>query len=123
MRNLEGGQWTGLATARVLVLGGDDRKGAAARLQAALGCAELHWERTDTIKRRRVAERVVQHGRWDLVLFLAAFVSHSISNPVVRTCKQAGVAFAFVPHGYGSAAVFSAVARYAPHLLQMGGGR
>lgn len=123
MQNLEDGHRTGLAAARVLVLGGDDRQGAAARLQAALGCAELHWERTDTVKRRQVAERVVRHGRWDLVLFLASFVSHTISIPVVRMCKQSGVAFAFVPHGYGAAAVLSAVARYAPHLLQAGGGR
>jgi hypothetical protein len=123
MRNLKVQQQTGLATARVLVLGGDDRQGAAARMQAALGCRELHWERTDTVKRRQVAERVVQHGRWDLVLFLAAFVSHSISNPVVRNCKRAGVAFAFVSHGYGKTAVLAAVARYAPHLVQLGGGR
>jgi hypothetical protein len=87
-----------------VILGGDPRPTALARIQEAFGFAELTWEGTEPRRTASVARRV-EKGTVDVVILLLRFIHHSHSDVLVPVCKNAGVPLVAVSSGYGVDAV------------------
>lgn len=95
--------------AKVLVVGGDERSNAAARMCAAFGFASLDWERGWTPARVSATRAAVAAGRYDLIVLLIRFLGHRTSGPVVEAAKEAGAPVAWVQAGYGLTQVGTAL--------------
>jgi|GEM_PF-3482089 len=94
-----------LRRSRVLMIGGDMRPDAQARLEAAFAPAEFHWPSIEYNKSVRIvqswAERI-RRGSVDIVILLTEFVSHKVSGAVVEAIKDApGVELVYIDRGYG----------------------
>lgn len=96
---------------RLLMVGGQGSREEQRRaIQKALQCADLEW----VISERGQAAPFVQlegrirPGRYDLVLFLAAYTSHK-SAAFVRAVKRAEIPLVYLPRGYSVAAVVDAI--------------
>jgi hypothetical protein len=91
-----------------VILGGDSRPAAMARLKEAFGFAELSWEGAEPRRTAALARRV-QSGSVDLVLLLLRFIHHSHSDVLLPACKEASVPLVQVETGYGVDAVRRAI--------------
>lgn len=94
-----------LKRSRVLMIGGDARPEAQARLEAAFEPVEFHWPSIEYNKSVRIvqswAERI-RRGSVDIVILLTEFVSHKVSGAVVEAIKDApGVELVYIDRGYG----------------------
>lgn len=96
---------------RLLMAGGQGaREEQRQAIQKALECAELEWV---TSERGQAApfvqlESRIRPGRYDMVLFLAAYTGHK-STAFLRAVKQAEIPLVYLPRGYGVAAVVDAI--------------
>lgn len=92
---------------RAILVGGQGaRENHRQAIQDALEFGELEWvtsERGQASVFTRLTDRA-QPGRYDLVLYLAAFTSHKAGG-FIRACKQAGIPIVYLPRGYSVASV------------------
>lgn len=96
---------------RLVVLGGDPRKQALERIQAAFDFGEATWEEMEVPRVIGVAERARMH-QVDIVLLLRSFVSQRILDIVRPACQRAQVPLCVVDEGYGVLDVKQAIERY-----------
>jgi hypothetical protein len=94
-----------LKRSRVVMIGGDARPDAQARLEAAFEPAEFHWPSIEYNKSTRLVQswaKRIRRGSVDIVILLTEFVSHKVSDAVVDAIKDAsGVELVYVDRGYG----------------------
>lgn len=86
---------------RAEVVGGDTRPEALERIQAAFQFADVTW---DADVQERKLENLVKRIRSqsiEIVFFLARFSSHAAQSVLRDACKEAGVPFVRIEHGYG----------------------
>jgi hypothetical protein len=98
---------------RALLVGGDPREPNRVRLERAFAFAELEWVGAE-FKRNNlhgVRDRV-RAGRTDLVILLTRFTGHDADQIVIPACREMGVGFVCVPHGYGVVRVRHAIERF-----------
>lgn len=96
----------------VVIVGGDDRSHAAARIKDAFGFRDIEWETGAPRRAAALAERVRGGRTIDMIIVLRNFVSHSYPNVLVPACKEAGVDLVVVDHGYGVSQVKLAMERF-----------
>jgi hypothetical protein len=97
---------------RVVMAGGQGaREFHRQALQRALQMDQLEWVTSERGRQsgafHRLEERISAH-QYDLVLYLAAFVSHQ-GGGVVAACKRGGTPLVYLARGYSLAAVVQAV--------------
>lgn len=86
---------------RAVIAGGDSRPEATERVETAFQFDEVTW---DGDLQERKLENLVKRVRAqsvDLVFFLARFSSHAAQSALRDACKEAGVPFVRIEHGYG----------------------
>lgn len=84
-----------------VVFGGDARPEATERIRATFQFDDVQWS-SDTSERKvnSLAKRI-KNGSIGMVFFLARFSSHSAQTALRDACKDAGVPFVRIEHGYG----------------------
>jgi len=98
---------------RAVMLGGSPREKNRARLELEFRFAELVWDPAE--HKRNVLQRLrsrIRSGGVDLVIVLRRFVGHDTDDVVVRSCKESGVDWVHVEHGYGVNQVQAAIERF-----------
>lgn len=95
---------------RAVIVGGDPRREVLDRVRDTFRFAEVEWPYFDP-KRVQAVSKQVRSGSVDVVIFLVDFVDHGSQNILAPACRDAGAAFALVPHGYGVSAIRQALER------------
>ncbi len=105
--------WSLTAGRQAVMVGGDPREPNRRRIEAAFGFSELTW--LDTLDKPRALEalrdRILRHGV-DFVIVLGGFVGHNYDDVLLPACRDAGVPFAHVDHGYGVTRIRLAIERF-----------
>lgn len=102
---------------RAILVGGEPRETNRARIEGAFGFAPLEWMGAE---RRRnnllnVRDRVLG-GSVDVVIILGSFVGHDADQIILPSCRERGVPFVHVEHGYGITRIRMAVERFSASL-------
>ncbi|MEZ4316872.1 MAG: hypothetical protein R3F61_05200 [Myxococcota bacterium] len=84
-----------------VVVGGDARSDAADRIQTAFQFQEVEWDSDPTDRKVESLAKRIKNGSVEMVFFLARFSSHSAQSVLRDACKDAGVPFVRIEHGYG----------------------
>ena len=98
---------------RALLVGGDPREPNRQRLQEIFGFDSLEWLATTGKPQslQSIASRI-RRGSVDLLIILTRFVGHNYDDILLPACKDAGVDWVSVDHGYGSARIRQAIERF-----------
>ena len=96
---------------RAVILGGDPRPKALARMEAAFRFSEAEWEETDVRRVRALAERI-RKGNVDLVILLRRYISHRVHDLIRPATEEADVPVCVVDTGYGVTQVKLSMERY-----------
>lgn len=107
--------WSHTRGKRAVVLGGSPREKSRVRLEAAFQLANLDWQPAEY--KRNVLQNLrhrIKSGGLDLVVVLRRFVGHDTDDVVVATCKEVGVPWVHVEHGYGVNRVRASIERFLP---------
>jgi hypothetical protein len=104
---------TWCAGKRVLVIGGEGSKHARDRLAKAFGFATLKWCRAWERKRAEALREAALSCKFDLVIFIARFVSHAMSDQLRPTLQESGLPIAMIHSGYGVPQVAAAITNVA----------
>jgi hypothetical protein len=106
--------WWGFTRGRrALIVGGDPREPSRVRLERAFGFTELEWVGAEFKRNNLLGVRDrVRAGRTDLVILLTRFTGHDADQIVIPACREMGVGFVCVPHGYGVVRVRQAIERF-----------
>jgi hypothetical protein len=104
---------TWCAGKRVLVIGGEGSKHARDRLAKAFGFATLKWCRAWERKRAEALREAALSRKFDLVIFIARFVSHAMSDQLRPTLQESGLPIAMIHSGYGVPQVAAAITNVA----------
>ncbi len=95
-----------------VMVGGEPREPARQRAADAFGFASLSWETGYDIRGvQRLAERI-RGGGIDMVLLLARFISHKVTDVLVPALRESDIPWAMVDRGYGVTAIQQALERY-----------
>ena len=106
--------WWGRTRGRVgMLVGGDPREPNRRRLEQVFGFASLSWEATtgkpqalQSLRNRILARSV------DVVFILGAFVGHQYDDVLLPACREAGVDWVHVDHGYGAVRIQASIERF-----------
>lgn len=98
----------------VLVIGGEGAAHARERLKVAFGFAALHWHPAWERSRAATLREAALASRHDLVIFIARFSSHALSDLLMPALRESGLPVAFVHTGYGVPQVAKAIAGIIP---------
>ena len=98
-----------------VVVGGDPRP--TDRMRDAFEFASVTWDPIDPRRVDALAARI-RALSVEFVVLLRDFVSHSVSDAVVSSCKEANVPYVVVDAGYGVGQVRLAIERYLQGRLQ-----
>lgn len=93
---------------RALIVGGDKRGEAQARVLAGLQLKSLDWETGEGVRRASSTAERCKNGSFDLVIFLKRFISHKLTDQVFPSCGPA-VEVLWVEQGYGLSAIVRAM--------------
>jgi hypothetical protein len=93
---------------RALIVGGDKRGEAQARVLAGLQLKSLDWETGEGVRRASSTAERCKKGSFDLVIFLKRFISHTLTAQVLPSCGPA-VEVLWIEQGYGLSAVVRAL--------------
>lgn len=95
-----------------VMVGGEPREPARQRVAEAFAFGSLAWETGYDIRGvQRLAERI-RGGGIDMVLLLARFISHKVTDVLVPALREAGIPWAMVERGYGVGGIRAALERY-----------
>ena len=95
-----------------ILVGGEPREAPRARIQAAFEFETLLWAHSSDIRAmQRLADRI-HGGSPDLVILLARFISHKVTDILMPALRDGQVAWASVERGYGVTAIQRALERY-----------
>ena len=102
----------------VLIVGGDPRPKVCERFEALYG-TQLEWPELGKTS-NRVAAYVtkVHNGAFAAVLLLARFSSHGHQDAFKAACKEAGVPFRVVEHGYSPSMLARTLKACKPALVK-----
>lgn len=94
-----------LRKSRIVMIGGDARPDAQARLKEAFQPASFEWPTIANNKNMRLvqswADRI-KRGSVDIVVLLTEFMSHKVSGAIVEAVKDSpGVELVYIDRGYG----------------------
>lgn len=105
--------WFEFTRGRTAVLvGGDEREQRRVEIEAAFEFEALEWVGGYDIRGiQSLAERI-QGGSVDMVLMLARFISHKVTDILLPACRSAQVDWVMVRQGYGINQLRFAVERY-----------
>lgn len=84
-----------------VVVGGDTRPEATERIEHAFQFAEVTWDADVQERKLENLAKRVKSGSVEIVFFLARFSSHAAQSVLRDACKDAGVPFVRIEHGYG----------------------
>jgi hypothetical protein len=101
--------WQVVKERRAAILGGTPREMARARIERTFGLGELTWVQVDQHKQLDSLAARIRAGGVDLLLLLQSFASHKASDKLVEACRDAGVPFVPIEHGYGIARIQRAI--------------
>ncbi len=101
--------WPVVKERRAAILGGTPREPARARIEKTFGMDELTWVQVDQHKQLDSLAARIRAGGLDLLLLLQSFASHKASDKLVDACRDAGVPFVPIEHGYGVARIQRAI--------------
>ena len=98
---------------RALIIGGDPREQSRARLEQAFEMGELEWVGAEYKRNNLIGVRDrVRSGKVDLVILLTRFTGHDADQIILPACREQGVPFVCVQHGYGVVRVRHAIERF-----------
>lgn len=106
---LEWPHWQVVRDRRVIILGGSPREQARARIERAFAMGELTWVQVDQHKQLDSLAQRIRSGGLDLLILLQSFASHKASDKLVEACRDGGVPFVPIEHGYGVARIQRAI--------------
>lgn len=84
-----------------VIAGGDARPEATERVRLAFQFDTVTWHADPQERRLESLAQRIRGGNVDLVFFLARFSSHAAQSVLRDACKEAGVPFVRIEHGYG----------------------
>lgn len=84
-----------------VIAGGDARPEATERVRVAFQFDTVTWHADPQERRLEALAQRIRAGSVDLVFFLARFSSHAAQSALRDACKEAGVPFVRIEHGYG----------------------
>lgn len=84
-----------------VIAGGDARPEATERVRMAFQFDTVTWHADPQERRLESLAQRIRGGNVDLVFFLARFSSHAAQSVLRDACKEAGVPFVRIEHGYG----------------------
>ena len=93
---------------RAVIVGGDKRGDAQARILAGLQLKSLDWETGEGVRRASSTAERCANGSFDLVIFLKRFISHTLTSQVLPRCGPE-VEVVWIDQGYGLSAVVRAM--------------
>jgi hypothetical protein len=97
---------------RAVIVGGDIREERRAAIQEAFGFSSVEWiDGGDTRAIQSLAHRV-EGNRVDLVLLLARFISHKVTDILLPACRANQTDWVMVRKGYGLNQLRIAIERY-----------
>jgi hypothetical protein len=86
---------------RCAIVGGDKRDQTQKKLMDAFGFESVEWESGLHVRKVESLSQRVENGNFDMVIFLARFMSHQAWDIVVPACKSVGIPFVTIERGYG----------------------
>lgn len=101
--------WPVVRERRVIILGGSPREQARTRIERAFAMGELTWVQVDQHKQLDSLAQRIRSGGLDLLILLQSFASHKASDKLVEACRDGGVPFVPIEHGYGVARIQRAI--------------
>lgn len=94
-----------LRRSRVVMIGGDARPDAQARLEDAFQPVSFEWPSIEYNKSMRLVQswaNRIRQGSVDIVILLTEFMSHKVSGAIVEAAKDSpGVELVYIDRGYG----------------------
>lgn len=84
-----------------VIAGGDARPEATERARAAFHFDEVTWHADPNDRRLDSLVQRIHGGNVGMLFFLARFSSHASQSALRDACKEAGVPFVRIEHGYG----------------------
>ncbi len=94
-----------LRKSRFVMIGGDSRPDAQARLEDAFQPASFEWPTIEYNKSMRLVQswaNRIRQGSVDIVLLLTEFMSHKVSGAITDAVKDSpGVELVYINRGYG----------------------
>lgn len=103
--------WIGFSVTegkRILLMGGDERQEALARLKAELKTDLITWNSGWSAAGVDPEVKRIKNGGYDLIIVLRGYNNHSTADKTVRAAKESGVMFV-TPRSYGLQAVRRAI--------------
>ena len=97
---------------RAVIIGGDAREEARARIQTAFGFANVEWVSTDHSRNVQNVANAIRGGSVDFVILLRRFIGHNVDRTVLPAARAAGIPWVSVERGYGVQQVKSAIERF-----------
>lgn len=95
-----------------VMVGGSPREASRERIQSAFGFKTLEWVESEFRSKslQRLRDRLSANGP-DLLILLTSFIGHDADEILLPTCRERGIPFAHVEHGYGVVAIRLALER------------
>ena len=84
-----------------VIAGGDARPEATERVKQAFRFASVSWQADPADRRLEGLVRRIRGKKIGMLFFLARFSSHAAQTHLRDACKEAGVPFVRIEHGYG----------------------
>ncbi|MCB9673178.1 MAG: 2-hydroxyacyl-CoA dehydratase [Alphaproteobacteria bacterium] len=84
-----------------VIAGGDARPEATERARAAFHFEEVTWHADPNDRRLDSLVQRIRSGKVGMLFFLARFSSHGAQSALRDACKESGVPFVRIEHGYG----------------------
>jgi hypothetical protein len=108
--------WAGWAKTRgrrAVMIGGSPREPNRQRIERIFGFQSLEWRPAEHRRNGlQTLRNSIRSGGVDLLLVLRDFVGHDADDVLLPACREAGVDWAHVEHGYGTGSVRRAIERY-----------
>lgn len=102
----------------VVLVGGDERRNASRRLQAAFGLARLDWQASRSHQSYFNFESAIRRPDVAVVLLAIRWSSHSFGE-ISRFCRDVGVPLVRLPGGYGPNQVAAQIIDQAGQQLEI----
>lgn len=107
--------WPHFATTRdasAVIVGGDPRPQAQARIQEAFGFAEIEWIDPSDHRRVESLERSIRQHAVGVVILLRSYTPHAVDNTLRPALKATDTPWISVDQGYGVTQVRRAMERF-----------